>query len=145
LPQPLQLLPKGAGMRVAIRRTLRVGPEAGTELEDFGVTRDAKHDLTRDDLLNGNVDLIAKAAALLKKGTAREFEVVAKRAGDDVQIGVKARNVDSIDVFVGGRPRLSKTVGAGGVKFGIPAKRNAEIELRGYSGDVLVCCRRLVL
>jgi C-terminal processing protease CtpA/Prc len=145
LPEPLKALPKGAGMRVAIRRTLRVGPEAGTELEDFGVICSAKHGMTRNDVLNGNVDLIAKAAALLKKGTPREFAVTAARNGDDVGISVKTKNVEAIDVFVDGRPRTSKNVGAGATKFNISAKANAAIELRGYSGDDLVCRRLLAL
>jgi len=34
---PIKPLPKGANMRVAIRRTLRVGAQAGTELEDLGI------------------------------------------------------------------------------------------------------------
>lgn len=65
LPSPLEPLPQGADMRVAIRRTLRVGPEAGTELEDLGVTPDERHQMTRADLLEGNVDLLRHAARLL--------------------------------------------------------------------------------
>src|SRR3712207_4451464 len=48
---PLRSLPKQAGMRVSIRRTLRVGAQAGTELEDLGVVPDARHEMTRRDLL----------------------------------------------------------------------------------------------
>jgi len=39
-PSPFQTLPNEAGMSVAIRRSLRVGPRAGTEVEDLGVTPD---------------------------------------------------------------------------------------------------------
>ena len=38
-------------MRVSIRRTLRVGVEGGTPVEDLGVTPDVRHRMTRDDVL----------------------------------------------------------------------------------------------
>jgi hypothetical protein len=53
-----QLLPSGAGMRVSIRRTLRVGRRAGTPVEDLGVIPTERHFMTRNDVLNNNVDLI---------------------------------------------------------------------------------------
>ena len=52
-------------MRVAIRRTTRVGENAGLPLEDLGVVPDVIHRLTRDDLLQDNRDLIAAATAIL--------------------------------------------------------------------------------
>jgi hypothetical protein len=58
-------LPGGADLRVAVRRTLRVGPSAGDVLEDLGVEPSPIYRMTKDDLLHGNRDLIATAAALL--------------------------------------------------------------------------------
>jgi hypothetical protein len=40
---PYLPLPNGAGMRVAVRRTLRVGKRAGTPVEDLGIIPDACH------------------------------------------------------------------------------------------------------
>lgn len=62
---PLRSLPKGANMRVAIRRTIRVGENVGLPLEDLGVVPDQIHRLTRNDVLNDNEDLINVAAAIL--------------------------------------------------------------------------------
>lgn len=62
---PIKPLPNGAGMRVAIRRTTRVGDHAGLPVEDVGVTPDRIHRITQNDLLNGNEDLINAAAAIL--------------------------------------------------------------------------------
>ena len=62
---PFEALPGGADMRVAIRRTTRVGDNAGLPLEDLGVRPDTIHRMTRDDVLEGNRDLIAAAAAEL--------------------------------------------------------------------------------
>lgn len=61
----LQPLPKGGNMRVAIRRTLRVGPQAGTEIEDLGVEPDVTHRTTLRDLLKNDADLLEEAARLL--------------------------------------------------------------------------------
>jgi DNA/RNA endonuclease G (NUC1) len=61
----LQPLPRGVNMRVAIRRTLRVGPQAGTEIEDLGVEPDVTHPTTLDDLLKNDADLLKQAAGLL--------------------------------------------------------------------------------
>jgi hypothetical protein len=62
---PFEALPRGAGLRVAYRRSLRVGPQIGNDVEDFGVTPDYFHAMTRNDILNGNVDLINYAASLV--------------------------------------------------------------------------------
>jgi hypothetical protein len=64
---PFKLLPKNAGLRVAFRRAMRVGAQFGNEIEDFGVTPDFYHPMTRDDLLKNNVDLIDYAASLLSR------------------------------------------------------------------------------
>jgi C-terminal processing protease CtpA/Prc len=58
-------LPKGVTFRSAIRRSTRVGAKAGVPLEDFGVIADQVHDLTRRDVLEGNVDLLNAAGELL--------------------------------------------------------------------------------
>lgn len=62
---PFEPLPNGASMRVSIRRTLRVGESHGLPLEDLGVVPDERHQLTLDDLLHDNRDLIEKAAQIL--------------------------------------------------------------------------------
>jgi C-terminal processing protease CtpA/Prc len=67
VPGPvLRPLPRGGNMRVAIRRTLRVGAQAGTEIEDLGVKPDATHTATPRDLQSSDVDLMEAAARLLK-------------------------------------------------------------------------------
>ncbi|HZN25316.1 MAG TPA: S41 family peptidase [Burkholderiales bacterium] len=68
--EPFRLLPGGAGFHVAVRRSLRVLGKNGAILEDFGVKADRRHYMTRDDVLNDNVDLIRKAGELLRKRRA---------------------------------------------------------------------------
>jgi C-terminal processing protease CtpA/Prc len=62
---PFKKLPHEIGFRVAIRRSMRVGPQSGNDVEDFGVTPDYFHNITRNDILNGNIDLITSAAGFL--------------------------------------------------------------------------------
>ena len=62
---PILPLPKGTRMRVAIRRTSRVGERSGDPLEDLGVVPDQIYHMTKNDVLNDNEDLIAHAASLL--------------------------------------------------------------------------------
>jgi C-terminal processing protease CtpA/Prc len=147
---PLDQLPKGASMRVAIRRTIRVGDEAGTELEELGVPPDQEHRLTRDDILKDNPDLLKRAAQILSTETARKFDVAVARNAAKLAFKLMCDKVDYVDISVNGRPRASKDITAATVEFELPEHGEfavpsapAAIELRGYAGGQLVCCRRL--
>ena len=59
------ILPKGVSFRSAIRRCTRVNDNEGLPLEDFGVTPEERHFMTRNDVLQSNVDLINRAATFL--------------------------------------------------------------------------------
>jgi hypothetical protein len=108
---PLKPLPKQAGMRVAIRRTLRVGRNAGTELEDLGVVPDQRHDLTRNDILAGNPDLMEAAGALLAAGPSFTLSLqFAALPGGGLRATVRHRGVDRLDLYVDDRPAKSEPV-----------------------------------
>ena len=47
---PFAALPANMGLRVAVRRTVRVGDRSGTPVEDLGVVPDERHAMTRRDL-----------------------------------------------------------------------------------------------
>ncbi len=61
----LKPLPFGANFTIAMRRTLRVGSNAGIPLEDLGVKPDYTYKMTKDDLLKKNRDLISRACEIL--------------------------------------------------------------------------------
>ena len=61
----LKGLPGGCDLRVAARRMLRAGASAGMPLEDLGVVPDARHYLSRRDVLEQNQDLLEHAASLI--------------------------------------------------------------------------------
>jgi hypothetical protein len=59
-------LPGGCDLRLAMRRTLRVGKaNRGLPLEDLGVVPDERYFLTRRDVLDQNEDLIMHVAGML--------------------------------------------------------------------------------
>ena len=98
-------LPKGAGMRVAVRRSLRVGLQAGRPLEDLGIVPDHRHYITRNDLLRRNSDLIKRAARMLMKKPAYGLSVTLKQNPDKSQtIEVTTKNISRLDVYLNDRP-----------------------------------------
>ncbi|HET7463196.1 MAG TPA: S41 family peptidase [Longimicrobium sp.] len=145
-PRRYRPLPKGTGMRIAIRRTLRVGPRAGTPVEDLGVQPDEMHEMTRDDLLKGNADLIEHAAGLLKAQTVRELSGTAGTTASGTRLTVRSRNLDRVDVYAAGRPLLSRDVqdGESRVDVKVPGG-TAELTLRGFDGGQLVASCRVPL
>ncbi|GAA1408500.1 S41 family peptidase [Oerskovia paurometabola] len=60
-------MPAGTSLTVAVRRTIRSGRGDGIPVEDLGIAG-VPYDMTRDDLLRGNVDLQAFCLGLLRGG-----------------------------------------------------------------------------
>jgi subtilisin family serine protease len=107
----LQPLPNQAGMRVAIRQCLRVGPRAGQLLEDYGVVPDEVYYLQQDDLLNNDRLLLAHAAHQLATGSTRSIEVevnlsAPKRPGM-LQVIIRTTGLNRLDFYIDGRPTSS--------------------------------------
>ncbi len=137
VPQPL---PQGAELRVAMRRSLRIGRNAGLELEERGVVPNQVHDLTRRDLLHGDPDLMAAAARLLLALPWRQLDVDLL-GGQGLR--VRLRNADRLDTWGNGRPLLSQDVAAGpeGAVVHLAVLGPARVELRAYAKDELVARR----
>jgi C-terminal processing protease CtpA/Prc len=147
---PLRTLPAGAGMRVSLRRTLRVGVSAGQPVEDLGVQPHELHDMTRDDLLEGNRDLLDHAGQILSAGTPRVLDAtVASVTGQDLLLEVTTRSVNSVDVYVDGRPQGPGGVptpdGATTLAVQLPPSGAATIRLEGFVDGTLVAARQLTV
>jgi hypothetical protein len=147
---PLRTLPAGAGMRVSLRRTLRVGVSAGQPVEDLGVQPHELHDMTRDDLLEGNRDLLDHAGQILSAGTPRVLDAtVASVTGQDLLLEVTTRSVNSVDVYVDGRPQGPGGVptpdGATTLAVQLPPSGAATIRLEGFVDGTLVAARHLTV
>jgi C-terminal processing protease CtpA/Prc len=95
---PYRPLPRGADMRVAARRTTRVGIKQGDILEDLGVRPDIRHNSSRRDLLEGNWDLIDRAIGELAKRKPHPTTIsIEPRPGRSPLVVVHAMNVARID------------------------------------------------
>jgi hypothetical protein len=144
---PYSPLPKGANMRVAIRRTLRVGSLAGTPVEDLGVQPDERHRMTRRDVLEGNQDLLDRAGALLASLPVRRLEVRAEMgAGGRLTVELGVSNLDRADAYVHDRPRASVDLAAGTAAISIEDAAGAgSVRVEGFSDGKLVAARTVVL
>jgi C-terminal processing protease CtpA/Prc len=166
---PYKPLPNGAGMRVAMRRTLRVGLHAGTPVEDLGVEPRVRHFMTKDDLLYGNVDLIDKAASILARMPVRRLEVEKRASGKSVKVTVTTQGISRLDLpddltderqvvvtattqgisrldpYVDGRPQQFVNVRNGQATFTVTKRSASPLVLRldGFRGSQLVASRRV--
>jgi hypothetical protein len=136
-------LPKQAGMRVSIRRTLRVGKRSGTPVEDLGVVPDVRYRLTRADVLSGNADLMVAATRILTGMPVRRLGVTATRLpGNRLRLVLQAANVDRADVYVDGRPRTSLDIGQVTTQLELEGVGNAaQVRVEGFAGGELVAAR----
>jgi hypothetical protein len=138
---PFTALPKATSFRVAIRRIIRSGKNRGMPLEDLGVTPDVLHQMTNNDLLNSNVDLINRAGqmlAALPKITLDVSQVGAVVAGKRT-LRVTTHSLDRIDVYVDGRPRASIDVSNGTTQVEVPNAGTGvqDIAVHGFKSGTL--------
>ncbi|MEV7617938.1 S41 family peptidase [Streptomyces sp. NPDC089799] len=144
---PYSPLPKQAGMRVAIRRTLRVGANSGTPVEDLGITPDEPYRMTRRDLLEDNADLFERAGRILRDLEPHAVSITdATAAGDALRLKVKVTNIDRLDVYVDQRPRASVDLADGQADVTVPdagAAHSARVE--GFASGELVASETAML
>ena len=135
---PFTALPQGASFRVSIRRVIRAGTHRGVPLEDLGVSPDQLHNMTKNDLLNDNADLIAKATQMLAaiprvSLTASIGPVTAGKR----TITVTTERMDRVDIDVDGRPRATIESATGRQRWTSPTPVPAMTYLFGIKSDVL--------
>ncbi len=143
-------LPHGSDLRVAIRRTVRVGPNAGDIVEDIGVVPDAIHRMTRRDVLDGNLDLVDAAAAILaeERPHAMDVDVAPDGDGRPSRLTVRTSHVTRLDVVADGRPLRSLDIHDGETHVDIGGLTEdwesapRRVELFAYENDELVIRRR---
>lgn len=140
---PYRALPKGANMRVSIRRTLRVGELSGTPVEDLGVQPDHLHALTSDDLLADNTDLLDRAGELLAALPVRRLRVTSSAAGADVTVQLDTRNLDRADLYLDGRPVDSIDITGNLTTVTVPDAAGSVLRVEGFADGQLVAARRV--
>jgi C-terminal processing protease CtpA/Prc len=141
---PFLALPKGAGMRTAVRRSTRVGARSGVPLEDLGVAPDAPYLMTKADVTNGNADLIAAAAKMLKGMDTQRLRLSASGGTPVQHLSFECEKVDRIDLLLEGRPILSKDVsaGTGSLALPFPVSSGSILTGNGYRSGKLVVSTR---
>ena len=146
-PNPFVGLPGGASMCVAARRSTRVGEQSGVPLEDLGVVPNERYRMTRNDLLQSNVDLIAHAGKFLKGKPTQTLRLATTSAAPFTRIAVISTNVDRVDLFVDGRPVDSIDIPPSPVPLEIalpqPLTALNRVEASGYRAGELVVRTRL--
>ncbi|MET9310484.1 S41 family peptidase [Kribbella sp. NPDC003505] len=139
---PYVALPNGANLRVAIRRTLRVGKLAGTPVEDLGVKPQETHRMTRADLLEGNVDLLNRAGELLAAQPVRRLDLETSFSGTTLTVAIDAQGIDRVDLYVDDRPISSEDL-TGPVSIDILEVTSGQLlRADGYDAGKLVASRR---
>ncbi len=139
---PYEMLPNGANMRVAIRRSLRVGKQSGTPVEDLGITPDSRHYMSRDDLLAGNVDLINKAGEILSGMPVRKLDVTTTMSSGNMTIQAETLGLSRLDIYIDGRPVDSIEVTDGSQSFDIDLPPSATLlEFAGFKANEYVASR----
>jgi Peptidase family S41 len=140
---PYRPLPKQADMRVSIRRTLRVGALAGTPVEDLGVRADVRHEMTRRDVLEGNVDLMEAAGALLAGRPRRRLGMTTSTdPSGTLTLQLTLSGIDRVDVYVDGRPRSTTDVADGATSIAVPDAAGASVvQAQGFAAGELVAAR----
>jgi hypothetical protein len=143
---PYRDLPSAVDMRVAIRRTLRVGAAAGTPVEDLGVVPNERHWMTRQDIEHDNIDLITHAASLLRDQPARQLSVDGTVGADGVlALEVTSAGIDRLDMWLDERPVTSLDVEGASTRIDLPASGARRLRLAGYTSGRLVASRRELL
>jgi hypothetical protein len=157
---PFKKLPKGAEMIVAMRRSIRVGPRAGSPLEEFGVEPDELHFMTERDILDDNQDLLARAAQIIRQQPSFKLSItpvsrngargIVVRAASKVPASKASQSISRVDVYVNNRPVRSIDAKKGAVPsthvtLGKEHKKaTVEVEARDQAGR-LVAFRRTAI
>jgi hypothetical protein len=136
----LPALPAGVGLSLSFRRATRAGPSEGLPIEDVGISG-MPYAMTRDDVLDGNRDLLRHCVKLLR---AQPVTVLrAAVSSGDRTIAVDTRGLDRLDVVIDGRPVSSERVtDRARISISYPARARL-VDLAGYAGDDLRQRRRL--
>ena len=141
---PYRPLPKEAGMRVSIRRTMRVLDNAGTPVEDLGVKPDHLRPLTRNDILNGNEDMIEFAGSILADMSVRTLRIVDQDVDNGtLNLTIATQGLSGCDVFADGRAQGSVDIEDGENELAISVNSASEVELRCFDGNTLAARRKL--
>ncbi len=126
------LLPQGVSFTIAVRRATRTGSFTGMPIEDVGVSGHRRYEMTRNDLLHDNVDLIDMCTSLLASEPRTDLRLEWKRP----TLSITTQRLNRIDIYADDRPYTTLDVLRDGtVQIQLPDVELIRVE--GYKGQNL--------
>ena len=136
LPQ----LPDDVDLTFSFRRATRARASEGLPIEDVGI-EGTPYAMTRNDLLNGNVDLIAKCITVFKQQPFSRLTAVVDANARTIQ--VTTAGIDHLDTFIDGHPATTHAIaGNATVTLSYPAGTTT-VELAAFADGEVRQRRRL--
>ncbi len=138
---PLKALPPGVSMRLAIRRSSRVGRNAGQPVEDLGVNVLDRYVATNsEEVTSGFPGMIGKAVSLLVKNVhlfRLTVSNVRLRSDGGVSLDVRSRDVTSLRFSLDDEVAAERPIESGATRhFVVRVKDNPEpsiLKIEGFS------------
>jgi hypothetical protein len=129
-------LPEGCGFTLAFRRATRAPTSEGRPIEDVGIAGHVEYAMTRDDVLGGNADLLARAATTIASQRFSRLDL-RRRRGDDRAVTVVTAGLDRLRLTVDDLDTETVAVADGRTELALPARWHT-LEIEGVgSGQVL--------
>jgi peptidase S41-like protein len=146
----LEALPAGASMSIALQRSTRVGPNAGSPVEDVGVKCTIPYRLTRQDVTENNRRLISFACRILAKKPVYQLDIIhLKRTGATLYVKVRSAQIDFLICFLDGYPqRMNAARGTQSFQVQLPKSAPSaprEFRIEGHSWRPIPGSRRKAL
>ena len=139
-PAALPLLPDGIDLSLSFRRATRARANEGIPIEDVGVSG-TPYAMTRDDLLNGNPDLIATCIGVLRALPFSRLTAAVDTAARTIQ--VSTTGLDVVDAKFDGHSGVTASVDAAGAVTIVYPRQTKTVELAGCLGPDTLQRRRL--
>lgn len=139
-PAALPALPDDIDLTFSFRRATRARASEGLQIEDVGVAGEP-YAMTRDDLLAGNRDLLARCVAAIR---AQPFSRLAPALDlASRTITVQTAGLDRVGATADGRPLSTQAVAAGAAVAVTYPSGTGVVDLTGYAGDEVRQRRRV--
>jgi hypothetical protein len=137
-------LPEGCGFTLAFRRATRAASSEGRPIEDVGIAGHLEHAMTRADVLNGNRDLLARAAATVANARFSRLDVRRPvSAGRPVApVVVTTAGLDRLRLTVDELDTTTVAVTDGGVELDLPERWHT-VEIEGIGAGQVLQRRRI--
>ncbi len=136
----LPTLPDGIDLSIAFRRATRARSKEGQPIEDVGV-EGTPYAMTRNDLLNGNADLIARCIAVLKQQPFSRLSAVIDKSTRSIQ--VVTSGVDRLDALIDGHPGTTRSLTPNATTTVSYPAGTKSVELTAFAGADVRQRRRL--